>query len=394
MRDFIIQSGEVTNNRFLMGPSVCCSVAGFGTDDVWNTGWMENNVEYLAAVTVQHYPNNNCQVNGNVINAQDIFADYLNHTNVRSLASMYTTSAQRAVSNGREIVMLETNTASCGGFPGLSDSFGAAMWMLDWSLQLACTNFTAALMHVGGQNVYYNPFTPPPSSKSQYGWTTGSVYYPTLVIAEAFGRSNTSQIIDLNPGSENYPSYAIYENGVPVRAVLFNYVTDSSGGSDYTAVISFNGSTIGDSVRVRYFSASSTAEQYDIKWAGQSLNGYAFASDGRLTGDLTTEQVGCENGQCSIKVPAPSVALVFFTDEAFDESQVPTDATVSYETTIVGSGHATMAAAALKTGNGISPPSWIYTSTASPTAQVQIGVAVLAITAAVAFGVVRGSLSL
>ena len=52
--------------------------------------------------------------------------------------------------------MMETNTASCGGFPGLSDSFGAALWGLDFSLQMAFVNFSGAMMHVGGQNVYYN----------------------------------------------------------------------------------------------------------------------------------------------------------------------------------------------------------------------------------------------
>jgi hypothetical protein len=52
--------------------------------------------------------------------------------------------------------MMETNTASCGGFPGLSDTFGAALWGLDFSLQMAFANFSGAMMHVGGQNVYYN----------------------------------------------------------------------------------------------------------------------------------------------------------------------------------------------------------------------------------------------
>lgn len=28
--------------------------------------------------------------------------------------------------------------------------------MVDWSLQMAHWNFSQALMHVGGQNVYYN----------------------------------------------------------------------------------------------------------------------------------------------------------------------------------------------------------------------------------------------
>jgi hypothetical protein len=29
---------------------------------------------------------------------------------------------------GKEIMMMEMNSASCGGFAGLSDSFGVAMW--------------------------------------------------------------------------------------------------------------------------------------------------------------------------------------------------------------------------------------------------------------------------
>lgn len=55
--------------------------------------------------------------------------------------------------------MFETNSASCGGFPGISDSYGAALWGLDYALQMAYSNFSGALFHVGGQNVYYNPFT-------------------------------------------------------------------------------------------------------------------------------------------------------------------------------------------------------------------------------------------
>lgn len=52
--------------------------------------------------------------------------------------------------------MFETNTASCGGFPGLSDSFGAALWALDYGLQMAYGNFSGALLHVGGSDAVYN----------------------------------------------------------------------------------------------------------------------------------------------------------------------------------------------------------------------------------------------
>lgn len=52
--------------------------------------------------------------------------------------------------------MFETNTATCGGLPGISDSFGAALWALDYGFTMAASNFSGALLHVGGQNVYYN----------------------------------------------------------------------------------------------------------------------------------------------------------------------------------------------------------------------------------------------
>ena len=55
--------------------------------------------------------------------------------------------------------MLETNTASCGGFAGISDAFGAALWGLDYGMQMAYANFSGGLFHVGGQSVFYNPFT-------------------------------------------------------------------------------------------------------------------------------------------------------------------------------------------------------------------------------------------
>lgn len=56
----------------------------------------------------------------------------------------------------KPFIMFETNTASCGGFKGVSNSFGSALWGLDYGLQMVFSNFTHAFIHVGGQSVYYN----------------------------------------------------------------------------------------------------------------------------------------------------------------------------------------------------------------------------------------------
>lgn len=111
-----------------VGPSTCCSRIGFELPDIANTGWLSNNAHKLAQISVQHYPNNNCQLKGVAIDPQTIFAEYLNHTSAKLLTAQYADEAALASGAGKELVMLEMNTASCGGFPGLSTSFGAAMW--------------------------------------------------------------------------------------------------------------------------------------------------------------------------------------------------------------------------------------------------------------------------
>jgi len=92
------------------------------------------------------------------------------------------------------------------------------------------------------------PCLAPPTNESAFHqWTVGPTYYSTLVVAETFGKSNTSQIVDLNPNNGNQftPAYAVYDGGVPTKVVLFNYVTDPSGASNYNATISIGGGQTG-----------------------------------------------------------------------------------------------------------------------------------------------------
>ena len=72
------------------------------------------------------------------------------------MIGQYINSTQVAQQAGKPFIMFETNSASCGGFPGISDTFAAALWGVDYALQMAHANFTQALFHFGGQNVSYN----------------------------------------------------------------------------------------------------------------------------------------------------------------------------------------------------------------------------------------------
>jgi len=127
-----------------------------------------------SAVISRRHPLTAMSAGGTIRQPQEMLPMYLTHATGVNLVQQYLNGAQIAHNAGKPFMMFETNTASCGGFSGISDAFVAALWGLDYGLTMAYSNFTGALWHIGGQNVYYNPFTPPPSNQTAFRqWTVG-----------------------------------------------------------------------------------------------------------------------------------------------------------------------------------------------------------------------------
>lgn len=191
-----------------------------------------------------------------------------------------------------------------------------------------------------------------------YQWTTGSVYYSTLLVAEIFGQSNSSRISDLNVQGDAHvdlhPAYAVYEDDAPSRVVLFNFASDPSGASTYQATLSIPNGNLANTVHVRYFLAPSVSEHDNITWAGQTMGG-SYSGDGKLRGNVTTQTITCQNSLCIVPVPAPAIAVVYLTDKALALSSPP-EASKAFETTIVGWGSATVDPKVLETSNGQNGP--------------------------------------
>ena len=115
----------------------------------------------LLLISIVSYPDDNCAAQygyafGAPKDPQAVFPNYLSHNNVLSIVGPYVNSSEVAHAAGKPFIMFETNSASCGGFPGVSDSFGATLWLADYAMSMAAAGFSEALVHVGGQDVYYN----------------------------------------------------------------------------------------------------------------------------------------------------------------------------------------------------------------------------------------------
>ncbi|KAJ7898477.1 hypothetical protein B0H13DRAFT_2337413 [Mycena leptocephala] len=199
----------------------------------------------------------------------------------------------------KPFLMFETNTSSCGGFFSISDSFTAALWGLDYALQMAQSNFSGAMFHLGGQNVFYN-VTPLTNQSIFHQWSVGALYYSAVAMAEPPRQSARP------------PRGRIHENGTSMGVAVFNYVDHPSGANT-----------------VKYLAAASVVQKGGYTWVGQSLLmthtlPYIDVRQElrvRRTADGDGGHQHSELQHDGADVPAPGFALVFLTDDAITEDK-------------------------------------------------------------------------
>lgn len=73
------------------------------------------------------------------------------------------------------------------------------------------------------------------------------MYYTSLILAEAFGKSGTSRVIGLAAKKRNIrtPTYVIWQNAVLSEFALFDYVADLSGVAVNSGALSIGGGQTG-----------------------------------------------------------------------------------------------------------------------------------------------------
>ncbi|TBU60015.1 hypothetical protein BD310DRAFT_947603 [Dichomitus squalens] len=296
-------------------------------EDLWATGYLNAYAPAIKTISFEHYADNNCAAEfpdggfGAIKNPQDVFPEYLTHANGQKMVAPYLNSAALAQQFNKEFMMFETNSASCGGFPGVSDSFGSALWAVDYGLQLAYSNFTGAMLHIGGSNVTYN-VSPPTNISLFQKFTVGPTMYSTLFMAEALGKTNTSRVVDLTT-NEFTPVYGIYEHDTLARVALVNFMTEQNGVGSYQATISIGGGLTGE--------PNATPASVKVKFTF----GPRFQVDGRLIGQEIIKEIPCDQtaNTCTIPVPAPGAALVFLSSDA--QNNADSVVTQTYSTTSV-----------------------------------------------------------
>lgn len=140
-------------------------------------------------------------------------------------------------------IMGETNSLYNQGRPGLSNSFGAALWGIDFALYCAALSIRRVHMHMG-TNYRYASWQPVETTRATRG--TKAPYYGNIAVAAFLGNLRIApvQIAHLPlTGSDTEAAYAAYVGGALKRVMIinmnaYNYTTTAT--TTNTGTISSN----------------------------------------------------------------------------------------------------------------------------------------------------------
>ncbi|KAF8076004.1 hypothetical protein FPV67DRAFT_1664317 [Lyophyllum atratum] len=122
----------------------------------------------------------------------------------------YSVEAAAAHNAGARYFLGETNSATCGG-GGISPTFGAALWIVEYALQAALN---------GVERLYFHQGT---IGNCQYCWfIVEAPYYGAAFVSEFLG-TDGQKLVMLDDGTGTLASYAVYNAaGHPVRLLIYN----------------------------------------------------------------------------------------------------------------------------------------------------------------------------
>ena len=278
----------------MIGPATCCrwrNAQDLGTflDGV--------GASTLKLVTVHEYPKTTC--NGRRVAVEELLAPDL-MTRFNDAARTWVAAAhQRKL----PIALAETNSASCGGMPGVSNAFASALWGLDWLFSAAQDGLTSVNFHIsyrpGGSS--YNPVDTYAASDNSKNYK--NVVEPLYYAMYLFAHSASGKHL-MRANAQTRANVRAYATGActncAVNVVVINKDSSASGS---VRVHLDRRAGVGKLLRLKAPSLDSLSPEV-------TYGGMRFDSDGRIAPPHTTVVQPDSHGDYEFELPHAAAALL------------------------------------------------------------------------------------
>ncbi|EHL00822.1 hypothetical protein M7I_3213 [Glarea lozoyensis 74030] len=177
----------------------------------------------------------------------------MSHSGIVNNMKKFKADVAAAMAVGKEYVLGETNSVSGGGAAGVSPTFGAALWTMDYVLHASVLNIRRTYFHHGTVGLCY------------YCWwgrySMGAPYYGAYAAQEAM--ANGSYIAQLDNGSSAYAGYVIYDSASkPLRVMLYNSEYYAGSGTRVASNFTLSGIK-SSSVKAKRLTAATGTETFE-----------------------------------------------------------------------------------------------------------------------------------
>ncbi|KAM5387014.1 hypothetical protein ACJZ2D_000307 [Fusarium nematophilum] len=224
-------------------------------------------VEGNGNANVKYYCSHNYPQSASTAN----LANLMSHSGIASQIKPFAAEAAAAAAKGRPHVFGETNSgklmavsindsrnaydflvATQGG-GGISPTFGAGLWILDYVLQSLLMGTKVSITQITNcrnptdhsQALYFHQGT---IGNCQYCWwgrySMGAPYFGAYFATMAL--AGADQFAPLDDQTSTYAAYAVYKNGAPIRVLLYNsdYYTSGTRPTQVFTLTGLSGSQV------------------------------------------------------------------------------------------------------------------------------------------------------
>ncbi|MBV9081415.1 MAG: hypothetical protein JOZ62_01965 [Acidobacteriaceae bacterium] len=190
----------------------------------------------------------------------------------------------------------ETNSFCGGGKPGVSDTFGSALWVLDYMLALASADAAGVNIETGVNQLGFISWYSPIAADEHGRYSARPEYYGMLAFAQIHGGQRVG--VDYDPGSLNLTAYGVLGDRNRLSAVVINKDASRDAAVSIAAQDHF--------VRANVLRLTGPSLQSKD---GVKLGGSSVTANGDWKPALV-EPLRIKGGECELRVPAGSAAIV------------------------------------------------------------------------------------
>ncbi|KAJ6131215.1 hypothetical protein N7523_001675 [Penicillium sp. IBT 18751x] len=233
----------------------------------------------------------------------------MNHTNIVSNLASQIERSHKLAFLGLPYTLGELNSMANQGIDGVTNVFGDALWLVDFSLWSAAHNFKRLHFHQG-LNYRYASWQPIESESEPP--TTRPPYYGQIMVASAIGHTENAHVVNIPLSEDTEAAYAIYNGKKLSKIVALNMRAHNATTTGTRPSREYKFNVAGQShAKVERLIAPGSDSLEGVTFGGVSYD-YSKRKGMPVVVDQKEEILRVESGVLSVNVPDSSAVLVSF----------------------------------------------------------------------------------